>query len=233
MAFDAVTQAALPSREVTALHLLRHPHVDTGGRRLCYGHTDYPLSARGRQDAAALIRHALDRLTPPEGVLSSDLRRCREVAEPLAAALGVPLVLSDALREQAMGAWEGMPWEEITASDPDRVHAYWADYLHTRPPGGESMADLATRLDRWRAHAWPDLRGRRWVVVTHVGVIRVLACQLLGLPLDQALRFSPARASHSLFLLAEAGAVMEVFGERPAPLGPGAPAEAHAWEPAP
>lgn len=231
MSFDAVTQAALPSSEVTALHLLRHPHVETGGRRLAYGHADLPLSARGVVDAAALVRFSAARLPRPEGVLSSDLRRCLDVAEPLAAAWGVPLRSSEALREQAMGAWEGAAWEDLTAADPAGVHAYWADYLNAAPPGGESMADLAARVERWRAESWPWLVGRRWVLVTHIGVIRVLTCQLMGLPLSQALRLAPARPSHSLLLVAEAGAVMEVFGERVPAMEGGAPSVAPpAWE---
>ena len=217
MSFDAVTQAALPSSEVTALHLLRHPHVETGGRRLAYGHADLPLSARGRADGAALVRFASARLPRPDGLISSDLRRCLDVAEPLAQAWGVPLVSTEALREQAMGDWEGAAWEDLTRAEPERIHAYWDDYLRVAPPGGESLAALADRVERWRAAAWPELAGRRWVIVTHIGVIRALACQLMGLPLDQALRWAPARPSHSLFLVAEAGSVMEVFGERVPP----------------
>ena len=236
MSFDAVTQAALPSTEVTALHLLRHPHVDTGGRRLAYGHADLPLSARGRAEAEDLLAFALARLPRPDGVLSSDLIRCRALAEPLARTFDVPLEATPALREQAMGAWEGAAWEDLTREDEPAVQAWWADYLHARPPGGESLHDLALRVERWRATSWERLRGRRWLVVTHVGVIRALTCALLGLPYDQALRFAPARASHTLFVLAEAGAVLEVFGERPPPAGLAGDARKvapHAWEPQP
>lgn len=231
MSFDAVTQAALPSSEVTALHLLRHPHVETGGRRLAYGHSDLPLSARGRADGAALVRFASTRLPRPDGVLSSDLRRCLDVAEPLAQAWGAPLVATAALREQAMGAWEGAAWEDLTRDHEAQVRDYWEDYLGAAPPGGESLGALAARVARWRAEAWPALVGRRWVVVTHIGVIRALACELMGLPLDQALRWAPARPSHSLFLVADTGAVLEVFGERIPPLEEGAlPLAPHAWE---
>ncbi len=234
MSFDPATQAALPSAEVTALHLLRHPAVETGGRRLAYGHTDLPLSERGRREAEDLLAFCLARLPRPDGVLSSDLLRCTTLAEPLAQRFGVPLLLEPALREQAMGAWEGLAWEDLQQAEPERVHAWWADYLHARPPGGESLHDLALRLERWREERWEQLRGRRWILVTHIGVIRLLSCQMLGVPYDQALRFAPARASHTLFILAEAGGMLEVFGERPPPaelLGGGRAVAPHAWEP--
>jgi len=233
MSFDAVTAAALPSSEVTALHLLRHPHVETGGRRLAYGHADLPLSRGGEEEGRALITHCLSRLPRPDGVLSSDLGRCLAIAAPLAERWGVPLEATPALREQAMGAWEGKSWEDLHASQPEATHAWWADYLDARPPGGESLRDLAVRIEAWWETGWERLRGRRWVVVTHVGVIRLLVCRQLGLPYDQALRLSPARASHTLLIVAEAGGMLEVLGERPAPLDASAGPARHAWEPEP
>lgn len=58
-----------------------------------------------------------------------------------------------------------------------------------------------------------DFGEKRVVLVTHIGVIRALMCGWLGLGPDQALRWAPAYASHSQVLLAEAGCVIERFGE--------------------
>ena len=85
--FDAVTERALPSRQVTSLHLLRHGEVDTGGARLAYGHLDLPLTLKGEAEGEALRRHVLERLPRPDGVISSDLSRCRALAERIAADL--------------------------------------------------------------------------------------------------------------------------------------------------
>ena len=89
--FDAVTERALPSRQVTSLHLLRHGEVDTGGARLAYGHLDLPLTPKGEAEGEALRRHVLERLPRPDGVISSDLSRCRALAERIAADLDLPL----------------------------------------------------------------------------------------------------------------------------------------------
>ncbi|MCB9744343.1 MAG: histidine phosphatase family protein [Alphaproteobacteria bacterium] len=214
MPFDPVTQAALPSREVTELHLLRHGQVDTGGQRLAYGHLDLPLSPQGLADSSALLAFAARELADAEGVISSDLGRCLHTAEPLAATLGLPLRVTPALREQSMGAWEGRPWGALTAESPAAVHAYWADYVNAAPPGGESMAQLSARVHAWWQAEWPALRGRRWIVLSHIGVIRALLCGWMQHPLDQALRWAPARGSHTHVLLAEAGPVLQRLGER-------------------
>lgn len=215
--FDAVTDKELPSSELTHLHLLRHGAVDTGGLRLAYGHSDLPLSFEGVAQNQAVLEQVLRTLPPPAGVLASDLSRCAQPAQALASRLQVPLELSPALREQAMGDWEGRPWGELSAQDSQGVHDYWDDYVNARPPGGESLQELAERVDAWWDASWPRLRGRRWVLVTHIGVIRCLLCRFMGLPLDQALRWAPARGSLSTLLLAQAGAVLEQLGERPRP----------------
>jgi broad specificity phosphatase PhoE/nicotinamide riboside kinase len=202
------------SPEVTSLHFFRHGKVDVGGRRRAYGHTDLPLSRSGKRTNEEAVRFAESRLPAPVGVLSSDLSRCRALAEPLAKALGVPLELDSQLREQFMGEWENEAWEDLQHRYGRRINQYWSDYLHTAPDGGESFADLAERVAAWWDRKEAMLRGQRWFVVTHVGVIRALSCQFLGVPLGDALRFAPTHGSHTNFLLAEAGATCPVLGER-------------------
>lgn len=212
MQFDPVTTGEFPSRVVTTVHLYRHGPVDTGGRRLAYGHTDVPLSRAGKRAHAAMVAHA-QTLPTPDGVLTSDLGRCRSVAEQMARTLEVPLRIEPALREQHMGDWEGRAWGDLSAQDSAGIHAYWDDYANIAPPGGESLVDLRDRVRGFWTGA-PELTGKRWIVVTHIGVIRCLVCHWLGHSLDEALRFAPARGSHTQLLLAQAGAVVEVLGER-------------------
>ena len=219
MAFDDVTQAALPSSLVTHLHVFRHGKVETGGSRLVYGHLDLPLAADGERQGRALVDFAARRLPRPDGVISSDLSRCLGHARELSALLDVPLHVFPALREQDMGTWEGRRWSDLTAADEQAVHDYWENYLDSRPGGGESLRDLGLRIAAWWQEQQPLLRGRRWAVFTHTGVLRVMCCQHLGLPLDQALRFAPPPASHTHLLHADAGSVLAAMGERVLPFG--------------
>ena len=154
-------------------------------------------------------------LPEADGVLSSDLTRCTALARPLAEALGLPLRIEPALREQDMGEWEGRTWASLTEEDVARVRAYWTDYVGTTPPGGESFGTFAERVDTWFAGHWDELRGRRWLVVSHVGVARAVLCRLMGLDWGEALRFAPVPASHTWLQVAEAGAVLQALGERP------------------
>jgi broad specificity phosphatase PhoE/nicotinamide riboside kinase len=212
--FDAATRAIMPSQGSQALHLLRHGEVQRFTERRVRGHLDEPVSAAGLEQHARLAAWFARHHEPPELLLSSDLRRCRELGERLAVATGATLRLDPRLREQSMGAWEGRSWEELTRADPAGVTAWWDGYAQARAPGGESLQDLAARLEP----LWDEIvRGgaRRVALVTHIGVIRVLLCRLLGRPLEEALRWAPAAASHTSLTLAEAGAVLQSCGERP------------------
>lgn len=110
-----------------------------------------------------------------------------------------------------MGAWDGRTWEELTLADPEGTLAYWNDYVHARPHGGESFAQVYDRATSW----WDAQSFTGTVaVVTHIGVIRSLLCHWFGLGPSQGLRWAPGYATHTEVLLAEAGVVMERFGER-------------------
>ncbi|MDP6935191.1 MAG: histidine phosphatase family protein, partial [Myxococcota bacterium] len=205
----------MPSRVLTQLHLIRHGEVETGGRRLAYGHLDLPLSSLGLEQSRVMVQHVLDKGVVPAGVISSDLGRCRHLGERLAEALGVSLECTESLREQHMGAWEGRSWEDLTAMDPAGVHAYWNDYVNAVPPGGESFGGMVKRVESWWRRCRERIEGGTWIVVTHVGVIRSILCSRLDIPVSEALRYAPARGSYSNLLVAEAGSVLQALGELP------------------
>ncbi|MCY2960095.1 MAG: histidine phosphatase family protein [Planctomycetota bacterium] len=221
--FDAATQKILPADWATHVHLLRHGEVAALTDRVVRGQMDAALSPRGVEQGEQLARWLAGHEPAPSIVWSSDLVRCRGLAERIARDHGVPLRIDPRLREQSMGAWEGRTWAQITAAEPAAVTAYWEDYYTARPTRGESFADMETRANAWWNDIQREHRGERIQVVTHVGVIRALLCRALGVPGSQALRFAPAMASHTLVAQSEAGAVVSSIGERPWLFGDDAP----------
>ncbi|MDP2305328.1 MAG: histidine phosphatase family protein [Pseudomonadota bacterium] len=208
--FDKHTMRIIPSASVVRVHLFRHGEV--AGSRVCRGQSDARLSPRGEAQSAAAAEWLHCTHPAPDVIVSSDLSRCTHLARHLTPAP----ILAPALREQDMGRWDGRGWEDLTIEDPAGTTAYWDDYVNARPPGGESYGECFARVTAWwdaQDFGQERLGERRVVLVTHIGVIRALACHWLGMPPDQALRWAPAYASHSRFLLADAGAVVESFGE--------------------
>ncbi|MEC7239770.1 MAG: histidine phosphatase family protein [Myxococcota bacterium] len=224
MKWAVITDQALPSRQVTQLHFIRHGRVDTGGERMAYGELDLPLSEEGLRQTRQIVERVVSQFEDVKGVLSSDLQRTRAIAEPLAARLGVPLLVEPALREQSMGDWEGVPWSELTARYPAEVREFWTDYHRIAPPNGESLGDLSKRVLSFFEAQHPHLAGGRFVVVAHIGVIRAVLCSALGIALKDALRMAPQPSTHTWVLHAESGFVIQCMGERTVELTSG-PAE--------
>jgi len=150
----------------TTLYLVRHGQSQWNIERRIQGQTpDIELTDLGREQAAAVAADL--RATGARHVISSDLVRARQTAEPIATALGVPLEVDPDLREQAMGEVEGRYSAEVLAAHPDLD---WTDATH-RFPGGESRGEVFDRMARalTRAAARPG----PVVVVSHGDAIRL------------------------------------------------------------
>ena len=137
---------------------------------------------------------------PVDAVWSSPLRRARETAAPLAAALGVDVVIDDDLAEWDRHADSYIPLEELKAEGDPRyqelVDGTWAD----EDEGAAFAVRLLAAVDRVIA-AHP---GGEVAVVCHGGVINVYLAHVLGLA--QAMFFHPGYTSVSRVQAARSGA---------------------------
>lgn len=126
------------------LFLARHGETSWNREGRWQGHTDVALNETGHGQARALAEvlraHAVRRIH------TSDLRRARQTAEAVAAALGVSqLVIDPDLRERSFGIFEGLTREECQVLHPELWTRYRADSRNV-PPGAESQDALAARM---------------------------------------------------------------------------------------
>ena len=171
----------------TLIYLLRHGEVVRAETHRFIGHLDLPLSERGeRQSRVQAARLAGAGLA---AVFTSDLERARRTAQIIAAPHGLTPTAIPALREMAMGRWDGRTAEEIRRDEP-AAFADWMARVGEFPfPEGESVPDL-------RARAWPAFEaisgahvGKSVAIVAHGGTNRALLCTALGLELRRILAF--------------------------------------------
>lgn len=142
--------------------LMRHTRPDISPD-LCYGRTDCDVAASFAQEA----KLALLNLPPVRRIVTSPLLRCRRLASQIGEELGLSPESDSRLVEMDFGSWEGLPWSQIPRSELEQ----WAsDFLHARPHGGESVAQLHKRTH----NAVEVLRatGTAVLAITHAGVIR-------------------------------------------------------------
>ena len=167
--------------------LLRHPPVARAWAGRCYGRSDMGLSRAGsamaRTLTAVLAGYGIT------GVVHSDLRRTRPLAQAIAAANGCPAVADTRWRERDFGAWEGRRWTAIWRETGDEMDRMMTDPATFRPGGGETGTALTARV----VAAWDDLPHEGLtLVVAHGGPFAAMRTRLAGDPPERMVAHIPA-----------------------------------------
>jgi ribonuclease H / adenosylcobalamin/alpha-ribazole phosphatase len=163
----------------TTTLLLRHGQTEMSVQGRFAGRGDIPLTSAGVQQAAAAAKRLAGREI--DLVVSSPLQRAADTANAVAAAAAVPLVVDDNLAETDFGAWEGLTFAAVVARWPAELAAWQGDAA-IAPPGGESFAAVATRVNKALDRLLADHAGQTVVVVSHVTPIKTLVCRAVLAP---------------------------------------------------
>lgn len=196
---EASSPAAGPG-EPTTIVLVRHgvtPH--TTGRRFSGGlGGDNPaLSEEGREQAAEVAAWLVELKESIDAVVASPVRRTRETADAIAAALGLPVEEEAGFAEMEFGEWDGLTFTEVAERDKERMEAWFAD-MAVAPPGGESFVEVRERVLAGLSHLLDAHAGRTVVVVSHVTPIKTLVAHAMEAPLDALFRMELAPAAVSV-----------------------------------
>ncbi|MEV0095221.1 bifunctional RNase H/acid phosphatase [Streptomyces sp. NPDC050738] len=160
------------------------------------GGSDPMLSAAGRAQAEKAATSFSARGTI-QAVVTSPLLRCRETADVVAAALGLPVTVEEGLRETDFGAWEGLTFGEVRERYADDLDAWLTSPKATPTGGGESFATVARRVSTTRDKLIERYRGKTVLLVTHVTPIKTLVRLALGAPPESLFRMELSAASVS------------------------------------
>jgi ribonuclease H / adenosylcobalamin/alpha-ribazole phosphatase len=167
-------------RKPTTTLLLRHGQTALSIERRFAGRGDIPLTDVGLEQAAAAAAR-LARRGNIDLVLTSPLQRTRQTASAVAKAAGVPIAEDIDLAETDFGSWEGLSFAEVMARWPDEMAAWMAD-ADAAPPGGESFAAVAVRVNAALDRLLAAYQGQTVVVVSHVTPIKTIVCRALLAP---------------------------------------------------
>jgi broad specificity phosphatase PhoE len=177
---------------VTRFCLVRHGQTDWNSEGRYQGQSNVPLNEIGRAQAVTLARQLMD--SSFAAIYSSDLQRAVETAEIIAAALHLPVMLEPRLREINQGEWEGQLVEVIRSRYAGLWQARSIDPANLRPPGGETVLEVAGRVNT----ALDDIAHRNpntdVLIVSHGLAIATVICKRDGIPLGQAYRVIPDNA---------------------------------------
>jgi alpha-ribazole phosphatase len=180
----------------TTVCLVRHGSVVGAETRRFIGHLDVPLSPLGIAQIDALSCRL--RGVTFDGIYCSDLERTRHSAEILAAPHHLTPIRDPALREFAMGEWDGLTAEQIRARDARAFEAWMADVGRFQFPGGESLRDLIARAVPAFDALVARHAGGTVAVVAHGGSNRAILCHALGLGPERLLALGQDYAALSV-----------------------------------
>ncbi len=152
------------------LIIVRHGRTEANARGLLLGRLDPDLDELGRRQAAAVAAA----IGPVDRVIASPLARTRQTAAAFSVTGDVEI--DERWIELDYGEFDGRPMREVPAA----VWAEWRSNLDFTPPGGESIAELGSRVRQAADDLFADAAARTVVVVTHVSPVKAALAWALG-----------------------------------------------------
>ncbi len=153
------------------------------------GHLDDELTAKGWQQMQSTIEQVANQ--PWDVIISSSLKRCACFAEQLAKTTQLPLFLNHDLKEMYFGDWEGVSTQQIYETSPELLANFWQKPSQYCPPRAETLNQFQTRVLKGFQVLLLHMQKQNLqhaLVVTHGGVIKLLACLARQQPLDDLLK---------------------------------------------
>lgn len=166
----------------TTFILIRHGETIWNQEGRLMGTTDIPLTAEGKRQANKVAKHL--RSYPLDVIFTSPLTRTRQTAHAIHHfQKSIPFIIHPGLIERDFGTAEGLTYNEANARHPELVFSETWKYLYFRPENGESLFDLQQRAASVLSTILPQYEGKKIAIVSHGTLLRVLACQILSIPL--------------------------------------------------
>ncbi len=162
------------------LTLVRHGESLWNASGLIQGHRDPDLSPLGQMQARALEGQFAPHTYA--AVFTSDLSRAIQTAELSTGLSRGRFHSTPSLREIDFGDWEGLSPAEVNQRFPQQWEAFRRDAVTGRPPSGESIQQLADRVEQVIKTWHREYAGQSVLAFTHGGVVRVALILIFGLP---------------------------------------------------
>ena len=166
---------------MTEIIIIRHGETEWNKTGRFQGHSDVPLSAEGRTQAAALGKNLV--VDHVDAIYASDLTRAMETAAPLAQRFGLEVISDPLLRELNFGAWEGRNFNDVNAENPNAMKNFYTDPEQADIPESEPFPEFQRRVAGRVREIVAQERGKRIVIVSHGASIRILFADILSMPI--------------------------------------------------
>lgn len=145
------------------------------------GGYDAPLSQEGRHQAQLLTARLVSEGYHFDALYASPLKRAREVAESVAAALGLPVRFDARLSEMHTGKIAGLPHAEAAVINPAPPGGH---RTYVPIPGGESTIDHYSRTLQLYCEMMDHHQHDSVCIIAHGGTLGHLLRIIYGTPVN-------------------------------------------------
>ena len=183
------------------LYLVRHGRTLVNAENRLQGRIDHSLDEVGRRQSIE-IAGALRKV---DRVISSPLLRAKETA----AAFNQKIDVEPRFIELDYGDFDGLLQNEV----PEEVWKNWRSDINYRPPNGESLAELNSRVCQVLNEIADEARERNVVVVSHVSPIKAAIAWAVGVEVSSSWRMLLDRGSISRIELSPQGPKLRGFND--------------------
>jgi len=179
----------------TELYLIRHGETELNTTGVYYGWTDCCMSEKGisqAEDLADILQNI-----GFDAVISSSLKRAVATAAIVSGYKPEKIVKDDRLREMNFGDWEGLHRREVAKKNREEWEKWSSDWINTAPPKGESFFEMYSRVRSCVEDILERYKGKRVLVVSHQGTMRIIPMVLLGLTSEAYWSFTAEQGRYS------------------------------------
>ena len=164
---------------MTRVILIRHGFSMANAEDRFAGHSDFPLSDIGHEQArrAAVWLHEHEKI---DKIYASDLLRAWHTALPTAERFGLSVIPDQRLREIYAGEWESMKFSDILEEHAEDFGVWRNRYADARCTGGESIAELYDRVVAAVLDLARQNDGKCILLASHATPLRAVKCYALG-----------------------------------------------------
>lgn len=188
---------------MTELYLIRHGETEMNTKGVYYGWTDCELSEKGvvqSEDLADILQYV-----DFDVVISSSLVRSVTTAVIVSGYAPDEIIKDDRLRELNFGDWEGMHHIEIKEKHREAWDKWSSDWENASPPKGESFLEIYIRVKSCIEDILKEHKGKKILVVSHHGTMRIIPMVLLGLTSEAYWSFTAEQGRYSHYDIDEKG----------------------------
>ena len=173
---------------MTTCYIIRHAAKERGdffNPRL--RHQDEPISAQGHRDAQKLCSYFAGKSIA--AIYISEYQRTRQTSEPLARQFNLTPAIDARLNEIDNGRLDGMTDEQIQQVYPEVWQAFLSRSADFRFPEGETGEEARQRIVEFLEEKRQQHASENIILVSHEGLIRLLMCTILDLPVYKRWNF--------------------------------------------